>query len=117
MENKSSNPASFRSTQKVVPQISSMANASGKKMPATVQSKMEAAFGSDFSNVKIHESPQVAKLGAVAYTQGENIFFAPGKFQPNSQNGQALLGHELAHVVQQRAGKVKLGENQAMETK
>src|SRR5258706_196915 len=28
------------------------------------------------------------------------------EYQPNSEAGQALIGHELAHVVQQRGGRV-----------
>ncbi|MGB1450264.1 MAG: DUF4157 domain-containing protein, partial [Marinirhabdus sp.] len=39
---------------------------------------------------------------ARAFTQGEQVHFAPGQFNPNSQTGQELIAHELAHVVQQR---------------
>lgn len=77
-------------------------------IPAHVQTKMETAFASDFSRVRIHpRSMQAPKMGAVAFTQGHNIHFAPGAFQPHSIKGQELLGHELAHVVQQRQGRVK----------
>src|SRR5690606_29890951 len=31
---------------------------------------------------------------------------APGRFDPSSSSGQELLGHELAHVVQQSQGGV-----------
>ena len=73
-----------------------------------VMSKMESAFGADFSNVNIHQnSDQATKVGALAYTQGNDVHFAPGQFNPSSKGGQELLGHELTHVVQQREGKVK----------
>lgn len=59
-------------------------------MPAAVQAKMENAFGSDFSGVRIHEGPQADAIGAQAYTQGTDIHFAPGQYAPNDQAGQEL---------------------------
>ena len=79
----------------------------GKAMPGEVQVKMESAFGADFSGVRIHQGPSAQALGALAYTQGPNVHFAPGWYQPESQKGQELLGHELAHVVQQSQGRVQ----------
>ncbi len=79
----------------------------GAEMPGDVRGKMEAAFGADFSSVRIHEGPQVEAMGALAYTQGTDLHFAPGQYQPGSQHGQELLGHELAHVVQQSQGRVR----------
>ncbi|MGK3963613.1 DUF4157 domain-containing protein [Sorangium sp. So ce118] len=77
-------------------------------IPSPVRSKMEAAFGAEFSGVRVHpRSSRAVELGALAYTQGEHVHFAPGQFQPESPAGQALLGHELAHVVQQRQGRVQ----------
>jgi hypothetical protein len=80
---------------------------SGSKMPEEVQAKMESAFGADFSNVNIHVGEQASSVGALAYAQGNDIHFAPGQYNPNTQSGQELLGHELTHVVQQRAGRVQ----------
>lgn len=68
--------------------------------------KMEGSFGIDFSAVRLHESSEAAKLGAVAFTRGTDIHFAPGEYDPSSERGQTLLGHELAHVVQQSEGRV-----------
>jgi Domain of unknown function (DUF4157) len=65
---------------------------------------MEAAFGTDLSDVRVHEAAQPRELGALAYTHGSDIHFAPGTFDPASSAGQELLGHELAHVIQQRVG-------------
>lgn len=75
-------------------------------MPAHVQTKMEGALGTSFSAVRIHEGPRSEALGAQAFTQGTDIHFAPGHYQPDSQSGQELLGHELTHVVQQQQGRV-----------
>lgn len=77
------------------------------KMPEDVQMKMESAFNTDFSDVNIHEGSEASDVGALAYAQGSDIHFAPGQYEPSSESGQQLLGHELTHVVQQRAGVVK----------
>lgn len=82
------------------------ATGSGTPMPRNVQTKMEGAFGTDFSNVRVHEGSQATEMGALAFTQGTDIHFAPGEYQPGSQRGQELLGHELTHVVQQSEGRV-----------
>ncbi|WP_313537508.1 DUF4157 domain-containing protein [Sphingomonas sp.] len=79
----------------------------GRPLPDAVRAKMEAAFGTDFSRVRVHEGPQAARIGAIAFTTGHDIYFAPGQYRPETVQGQQLLGHELAHVVQQRQGRVK----------
>lgn len=82
------------------------ADGGGTAMPKDVQSKMEKVFGTSLAAVRIHVGPRAAALGAKAYTQGTEIHFAPGEYQPESPAGQTLLGHELAHVIQQSAGRV-----------
>jgi hypothetical protein len=77
------------------------------EMPPLVQAKMESAFGADFSDVRVHtDSARAVDLSALAFTQGNDIHVAPGQWAPETTKGQELLGHELAHVVQQRAGRV-----------
>jgi ribosomal protein S18 acetylase RimI-like enzyme len=68
---------------------------------------MEALFGSDFSGVRIHVGRQAASIGALAFTRGSEIHFAPGQFNPATPQGRQLIGHELTHVLQQRAGRVR----------
>ena len=76
-------------------------------IPDEVKARMESAFNTDFSGVRVHpDSPDAPSVGAVAYTQGSDIHFAPGRFSPNTSAGQRLLGHELAHVQQQSQGRV-----------
>jgi len=79
----------------------------GRPLPEAVRGKMEAALGADFSNVRVHVGPQAERIGAIAFTVGSDIYFAPGRYQPDTVHGQQLLGHELTHVVQQRAGRVR----------
>jgi ribosomal protein S18 acetylase RimI-like enzyme len=68
---------------------------------------MESFFGPSFSNVRVHVGDQAPSIGALAFTHGSNLYFAPGQYNPNTSRGQRLLGHELTHVVQQRVGRVK----------
>ncbi len=74
-------------------------------LPGAIREKMEASFGADFSGVKVFESPTVADAGAQAMTMGSNIAFAPGQLDLVSTSGQAVLGHELSHVVSQARGE------------
>jgi Domain of unknown function (DUF4157) len=78
----------------------------GETLPNRVREKMESAFGADFSAVRIHVGPEADSIGALAFAHGSDIFFAPGLYDPHTIRGQQLLGHELAHVLQQRAGLV-----------
>ncbi|HEV7371319.1 DUF4157 domain-containing protein [Arenibaculum sp.] len=79
----------------------------GQPLPPAVQRKMETVFGTGFADVRVHVGPEPAALGAQAFTYGSRIHFAPGRYDPASPAGQRLLGHELAHVVQQRTGRVR----------
>ena len=83
------------------------ASGPGQALPPAVQQKMEAVFDADFSDVRVHVGPQAQQIGAIAFTLGSNLYFAPGQYNPNSQHGQRLIGHKLTHVVQQRAGRVR----------
>ena len=74
-------------------------------LPEGIRAKMEASFGADFSGVKLYESQTVADAGAQAVAMGDRIGFAPGALDLSSTAGQALLGHELSHVVSQARGE------------
>ena len=75
-------------------------------LPDAIREKMENAFGADLSAVKLYESQAVEDAGANAVTQGSNIAFAPGMADFTGESGQALLGHEISHVVSQARGEV-----------
>jgi hypothetical protein len=79
----------------------------GYPLPDNVRAKMESAFATDFSDVRVHVGQEAASIGAIAYTWGTNIHFASGQYNPHTIQGQKLLGHELWHVVQQKSGRVK----------
>jgi pyrrolidone-carboxylate peptidase len=80
----------------------------GRPLDGGVRRSMEGALGHDFSAVRVHTDPAAgaasARLDASAFTVGEHIGFAADAFRPAQPEGRSLLGHELIHVVQQRAG-------------
>ena len=78
-------------------------------LPDAMRAKMETAFGADLSAVKLYESEAVGEAGANAVARGADIAFAPGMLDFTSFGGQALLGHELSHVVSQARGEVAGG--------
>ncbi|MGO4378044.1 eCIS core domain-containing protein [Pseudoduganella sp. RAF53_2] len=84
-----------------------LSGAVGRPMPDAVRQKMEAFFKADFSGVRIYQGNQAQSIGAHAFTMGTDIYFAPGQYDPHSARGQQLLGHELAHVLQQKQGRVR----------
>ncbi|MBZ0286910.1 MAG: DUF4157 domain-containing protein [Anaerolineae bacterium] len=87
------------------------ARGSGQSLDDGVRGQMEGAFGADFSGVRVHTDSQSDSLNksiqAKAFTTGSDIFFSKGAYDPGSQAGQQLLGHELTHVVQQGAAVQK----------
>lgn len=87
--------------------VSLQPKSGGQPLPSEVRAKMEAAFGTDFSDVRVHVGQEASRIGAIAYTWGSNIHFAPGHYNPHTLQGQKVLGHELWHVVQQKSGRVK----------
>ncbi|HEY4240159.1 MAG TPA: DUF4157 domain-containing protein [Kofleriaceae bacterium] len=82
----------------------------GNALPTELRAHMEKAFSTDFTDVRVHEGAHVSALGAHAYAQGSALHFAPGQYAPDSAEGRELIGHELAHVVQQRTGRVGSGD-------
>jgi hypothetical protein len=82
--------------------------APGRPLAPAVRGRMGAALGADLGAVRVHDdaaSGQLAEaVGASAVTVGTDVAFAPGQYAPGTPIGDALLAHELAHVVQQQGG-------------
>ena len=80
----------------------------GQALEGGVRSRMESAFGESFGGVSIHADATAASLSnnmrARAFTVGSDIAFAGGEYRPGTLVGDALIAHELAHVMQQRRG-------------
>lgn len=68
-------------------------------IPDQMKVQFEEASGMSFDDVRIHyNSAKPAKLNALAYTQGRNIYLGAGQ--------EKHLPHELGHVIQQKRGEV-----------
>lgn len=84
--------------------VNSLGN-QGTPLDSSARNFFEPRFGYNFSNVRIHSDTAAAKsaqsINALAYTNGNNIVFNSGQYNPNSDSGKKLLAHELTHVVQQ----------------
>ncbi len=86
-------------------------------IPRQMKAKFERSSGFSFDDVRVHyNSEKPAQLHAHAYTQGSEVFVAPGQ--------EKHLPHELGHVVQQKSNEVKptgevggmpLNDDEAME--
>jgi Domain of unknown function (DUF4157) len=78
----------------------------GRTLTGLERARMEASFAASFANVRLHTDGRAAalvrQLGARAFTLGRDVAFESGGYAPGTPAGDALLAHELAHVVQQR---------------
>ncbi|MEI2765955.1 MAG: DUF4157 domain-containing protein [Dermatophilaceae bacterium] len=90
--------------------VGSVLTQGGSPLAEPVRADMEARFGTDFSDVRVHTGDDAhvsaKSVHAHAYTAGSNIVFQRGMFDPQSAGGRTMLAHELTHVVQQRSGPV-----------
>jgi hypothetical protein len=81
------------------------ARGGGHGLDHPVRGQMEAAFGANFGDVRIHTDARADTLNhavaAKAFTTGKDIFFRQGEYSPGTSSGRELLAHELTHVVQQ----------------
>ncbi len=78
---------------------------SGRPLDTAARTQAETAFGADLGSVRVHTGARADTLSraldATAFTTGSDVFFRSGAYDPGSRSGMQLLGHELAHVVQQ----------------
>jgi hypothetical protein len=70
-----------------------------------VSERFASRLGHDFGRVRVHTDARAAQsarmLGAEAYAVGNHIVFGEGHYQPETEDGEQLLAHELVHVLQQ----------------
>lgn len=76
---------------------------SGSPMPDPLRRSMEDALGGSLPGVRLHTDDTAARLSrqvsARAFTVGKDIFFGAGEYQPQTEDGQHTLAHELAHAT------------------
>jgi hypothetical protein len=85
--------------------VDDVLQSSGEPLAADTRRFFEKRFGYDFSRVRVHTDTRAAAsvqaVNAQAYTVGHNVVFGAGHYSPASAEGQKLIAHELAHVLQQ----------------
>ena len=83
----------------------------GRPLEPQVQTQMASAFGDGLNGVRVHTGTEADRLTrtlqARAFTAGQEVFFGEGEYQPHAPEGQRLLAHELAHVVQQQRSPIR----------
>jgi hypothetical protein len=84
-------------------------NGSGSRLPARWRGQMESVFNADLSDVRLHVNHKPSLIGARAYAQGSHIHLSPDIAQPDSGVARRIMAHEVAHVLQQREGRVARG--------
>lgn len=107
---------SARSSRTVADRLAG-AKSGGELLAPRTRDSMEAAFGRDFSRVRVHRDSEASELShqlsALAFTHGRHIYFGSGKYDPEGSSGRRLLAHELAHVVQQGQAVLRSGGDAA----
>lgn len=93
-------------------------SSAGAPLDTATRSFFEPRFGTDFSQVRIHNDSRAAEsadsIQAKAYTFGDDVVFAAGQYAPGTGEGRRLLAHELAHTVQQRGTSRKSIQRQSI---
>jgi hypothetical protein len=106
-------PASPSAAMPASAQVDDALATPGRALDARTRRAMSARFGYDFSGVRVHDDARAAataaSIDAAAFTVGEHLVFAPGRYDPSSRDGRRLLAHELSHVVQHAGGRAAGG--------
>lgn len=76
----------------------------GSALPDGLRRDMEQSLGHAFGGVRVHEGGDVdraaARMQAVAFTVGEDVYLGSEAPAPDTAAGRAVLAEELAHVAQ-----------------
>lgn len=91
--------------------VTDLLRSSGHPLDPSTRARMESHFNADFAGVRLHTGPEASQsaqaLNAAAYTVGEDIVLNHDDYRPGTVDGQQLLAHELAHVIQQSNAGVR----------
>ena len=85
----------------------------GQVLPPRLRVRLERRMGADLRHVRVHTGTTAAdsadRMSARAYTVGSHVVFGAGEYRAGDLVGEALLAHEMAHVVQQTRGGAAVG--------
>jgi hypothetical protein len=78
----------------------------GRALDRDLSASLEQGMGESLNDVRVHTGAHADALAravsARAFTVGSDIFFAQGEYRPGTPDGNQLVAHEVAHVLQQR---------------
>jgi hypothetical protein len=91
--------------ERLPPTVKRVLQTPGQPLDPDTRAVMEARFGRNFRDVRVHTDALAAQSArevyAHAYTVGQHIVFDSGQYRPQTAEGRQLLAHELAHTIQQ----------------
>src|SRR5215217_8489154 len=97
--------------------VSSLLGGGGQGLPEGLRGEMESRFATDLGEVRIHSDTRAQEVAAArhakAFTYGNHTAFGKSEFMPASSEGRRLLGHEVAHLIQQKRGGAAAGGSES----
>jgi Domain of unknown function (DUF4157) len=76
------------------------------QLPFGMAERLGREVGGDFRRVRVHSDEaaanRAARYGAAAMSEGRDLFFAAGRWRPNTRDGAFLAAHEAVHAAQQQ---------------
>jgi hypothetical protein len=88
------------------PRAAAAVSGPGRPLAPDLRHHFEGHLDADLSRVRVHDDHEAAaatrRLGVHGLAHGEDVALASGPHDVAARGMRALLGHELAHVVQQR---------------
>ncbi|MGN6378331.1 MAG: eCIS core domain-containing protein [Gaiellales bacterium] len=78
----------------------------GSPLQPRLRGSLADGLGDPLDDARVHTgdgADQLARsVSARAFTVGSDMYFAHGEYRPGTAEGDRLIAHEAAHVVQQR---------------
>ncbi|QNF34704.1 DUF4157 domain-containing protein [Adhaeribacter swui] len=77
----------------------------GMPLPAEAQEFFQDSYRADVSTIQVHADAEAAAIcrekQAVAFTQGNHLYFVPEKYAPGTEAGSQLLAQQVAGSLKQ----------------
>ena len=87
-----------------------LGHSTGAPLDPQIAGPMGIELGHDLGGVKVHDnavSHQITtEMGARAMTVGADVYFDRGQYQPTTDTGRELIGHELRASAGDRTGEL-----------
>ena len=89
--------------------VGQVLRSAGHPLDPATRAFFEPRLGQDLSKIRAHTDQEALEsarsIHALAYTVGQDIYFANGRYSPGTDEGKRLLAHELVHTVQQASSR------------